>query len=126
MTGGFLGSAMQAALLPFEETLTLEPTTKQRIGGYTTEVDADPVTFQGVIVEAEVWQQMITSGGVLSSAQPLLVVGADTLDSNGESVSTITKDAHVTNAAGVEYKVLRRAIEAERFGLLVYELTEEL
>ena len=125
MTGGFLGSAMQAALLRFEETLTLRPTSKQRIGGYTKDIRADPVTFQGVIVEADTWQQMIAAGGILSGTQPLLVVGADTLDSNGGALS-ITKDDHVINSAEVTYKVLHRANEAERFGLLVYELTEEL
>ncbi len=125
MSGGFLGSAMQAALLPFEETLTLDATTKQRSGGYTTEVAADPVAFDGVIVEAAVWQQMIASGGVLSATQPLLVVGADTLDANGDALS-ITKDAHITNGAGEVYKVLRREVESERFGLMVFELTEEL
>ena len=125
MTGGFLGAAMQAALLPFEETLTLRTTTKQRVGGYTKQADAEPVSFRGVIVEARVWEQMIAEGGILSSTKPLLVVGADTLDANGDALS-IARDAHVVNGAGETYKVLRRANEADRFGLHVYELTEEL
>jgi len=125
MSGGLVASAMQAALLPFEESLTLHAVTKQRVGGYTKETVPDPVTFDGVIVEADVWQQMVAIGGVLSATQPLLIVGADTLDGDGAALS-ITKDARITNGAGVAYKVLRREIEAERFGLRVFELTEEL
>jgi len=123
VSGGLLASAMSASLLPFEESLALIPVTKEKARGHTASTEGDSVTFRGVIVEADVFRQMIAPGGVISATQPVLAVGVPVVDSEGEDLE-ITKDDLVVNVAGVRYKVIKRVDESDRFGVLLFSLTE--
>ena len=121
--GGFIGTAIQGALLRFEETLTVSHSTRTLAKGLTSEANPATKTCRGVIAYEERWKQLLVPGGEISASSPLLVVTTDLRDEDGNPL-TITKDALITNEAGQPYRVVDRIGEGDRFGLAIYELTE--
>ena len=120
---GHVGTAIRAALLPFEVPLQVVGITQTRVLGRTQAAEATARTFNGVIAPAEEWRQLITQGGITSSTQPVLIVDSDLVDSLGVAL-VINKNDIVVRGDGQRFKVLSRLTEAERYGLVLYTLTE--
>jgi hypothetical protein len=120
---GYAGTAIRAALLSFEETLRVVSVTQTRVLGRTQDTESAPKTFSGVIAPAEEWRQVITQGGVISGTQPVLIVDSDLVDTLGAALS-ISKNDILIRGDGQRFKVLSRLDEAERYGVVLYTLTE--
>ena len=117
-------TACQAALIPFEVVLTVTPRTESLDRGRTSWTDGVDKTFDGALVAPSVFAQLIAPGGMDSSTDQLLVVGADLRDSK-DSALTISKGDWITDAAGVKFRVLKLTNTTGLFDLLIYELAEE-
>ena len=122
---GYAGTAIRAALLSFEESLQTITVTRTKTKGLTQEIPSGPRVFSGAIAPASQWDQVISPGGIISSTQSVLVVSSDLVDSTGQALSLSTNDI-VIRADGQRMKVLERLDEGERFGVVLYTLTEDL
>lgn len=120
---GYTGTAVRAALTSFEEPLQVVSVAQTRVLGRTQVTESAAKAFSGAIAPAEQWKQMIAPGGEISATQPVLVVSSDLLDSTSQPLA-ISKDALIIRVDGQRFKVLVRLNEGDRYGVILYTLTE--
>ncbi len=118
-----VATAVRSALRSFEEPLQVVTVTRTRALGRTQASESEPKTFSGVIAPAEQWKQIIAPGGEISATRPVLVVDGALLDSQG-SLLAINKNDILVRGDGQRFQILEKFDEAERYGIVLYTLTE--
>lgn len=117
-------TAVQAALIPFELALTVTKRAESKSRGRTTWAETSK-TFDGALVMPSQFSGMIAPGGIDDTADRLLVVGEDLVDSVGKEPLTIDKDDWIQDGSGGNFRVVDIADTSGLLGLIVYELRIE-